>query len=69
MDSFKRISAERLPDKGYFYRSLKNETTGDSGKKLKGNVSDEEYLNFISLSPELGSVLKLQTKNRLINHF
>ena len=65
MDSFKRISAERLPDKGCFYRSLKN----SSGKKLKGNVSDEEYLNFISLSPELGSVLKLQTKNRLINHF
>ena len=65
MDSFKRISAERLPDKGCFYRSLKN----SSGKKLKGNVSDEEYLNCISVSPELGSVLKLQTKNRLINHF
>ena len=67
MDSFKRISAERLPDKGCFYRSLKN----SSGKKLKGNVSesDEEYLNCISLSPELGSVLKLQTKNRLINQF
>ena len=65
MDSFKRISAERLPDKGCFYRSLKN----SSGKKLKGNVSDEEYLNCISLSPELGSALKLQTKNRLINHF
>ena len=65
MDGFKRISAERLPDKGCFYRSLKN----SSGKKLKGNVSDEEYLNRISLSPELGSVLKLQTKNRLINHF
>ena len=35
MDSFKRISAERLPDKGCFYRSLKNGTTGDSGKKTK----------------------------------
>ena len=27
-----------------FYKSLKNGTTGDDGKKLDGHISDEEYL-------------------------
>ena len=33
-----------MPAKKYFYRSLKNGTTGDDGKKLDGHISHEEYL-------------------------
>ena len=43
MDSFKRFSEEKLPDRKCFYRSL-NGTTGDDGKKLDGHISYEEYL-------------------------
>ena len=44
MDSFKRFSEEKLHDRKCFYRSLKNETTGDDGKKLNGHISFEDYL-------------------------
>ena len=44
MDSSKRISEEKLPDRKFFYRSLKNAPTGDDGKKLDGHISYEEYL-------------------------
>ena len=32
MDSFKRFSEQKLPDKECFYSSLKDGTTGDNGK-------------------------------------
>ena len=32
MDSFKRFSEEKLPDKPCFYSSVKDGTTGDNGK-------------------------------------
>ena len=32
MDSFKRFSKERLPDKQCFYSSVNDGTTGDNGK-------------------------------------
>ena len=32
------------PAKKCFYRSLKNGTTDDNGKKLDGYISHEEYL-------------------------
>ena len=35
MNSFKRFSDEKLPDKECFYGSLKDETTKDNGKKIK----------------------------------
>ena len=35
MNSFKRFSEEKLPDKECFYGSLKDETTKDNGKKIK----------------------------------
>ena len=44
MDSFKRFSEEKLPDKEYSYRSVKDGKTGDNGEKLDGHISDEDYL-------------------------
>ena len=39
IDSFKRFSEEQLPDKKFFYSSIKDGTTGDNGKKLDGHIS------------------------------
>ena len=44
MDSFKRFSEEKLPDKECLYSSVKDKTTGDNGKKLVGYISDEDNL-------------------------
>ena len=33
-----------MPDKRYFYSSVKDGTTGDNGKKLDGHISDKDYL-------------------------
>ena len=41
IDSFKRFSEEKLPDKKCFYNSVKDETTDDNGKKLDGHISDK----------------------------
>ena len=38
MNSFKRFSEEKLPDKVCFYGSVKDKTTGDNGKKLGGRI-------------------------------
>ena len=40
----KNLFEEKLPDKKFFYRSLKDGTNDDKGKKLDGHVSDKEYL-------------------------
>ena len=44
MDSFKRFSEEKLLNKKCFYSSAKDETTGDNGEKLDGQISDKDYL-------------------------
>ena len=44
MDSFKRFSEEKLPDKKYIYSSVKDGTTGDNGEELDGHISNEDYL-------------------------
>ena len=44
MDSFKRFSEGKLPDKKIFYSSIKDGTTGDNGEKLDSHISDEDYL-------------------------
>ena len=44
IDSFKRFSEEKLPEKECFYRSVKDKITGDNGKKLDGHISNEDYL-------------------------
>ena len=43
IDSFKRFSEEKLPNKKRFYTSAKDGTTGDTCKKLDGHISDEDY--------------------------
>ena len=40
----KRFNEEKLSDKKYFYSSVKDETTGDSGGELDGYISNEGYL-------------------------
>ena len=52
-DSFKRFSEEKLPDKKYFYRSLKDGTTDDSDEKVDGHISDKEYLTCDKIWNEL----------------
>ena len=54
MNSFskKRFSKKKLPIKKYFYRSFKDGTTDDNGKKLNGHVSDEKYLTCIKIWKE-----------------
>ena len=40
MNSFKRFSEEKSPDKKCFYSSVKDGTTGGNGKKLDVHISD-----------------------------
>ena len=42
MDSFKRFSEEKLPVKECFYSFVKEEATDGNGKKLDGDISDED---------------------------
>ena len=44
MNSFKRFSEEKLPDKKCCYSSVKDGTTGDNGEKLDGYISNKDYL-------------------------
>ena len=46
MNSFKRFSKKKLPDKKWFYTSVKDGTTDDKGKTLDGHISDEDYLKW-----------------------
>ena len=43
---FKRFREEKLPNKEFFYSSVKDGTTGDSGEKLDGHISDKDYLTW-----------------------
>ena len=44
MNSFKKFSEVKLPDKKCFYSSMKDGTTDENGEKLNGHVSDKDYL-------------------------
>ena len=44
LNSFKKFSEEKLPDKKYFYSSVKDATTDDNGEKLDGHINDKDYL-------------------------
>ena len=44
MDSLKKFSEEKLPDKECFYSSVKDRTTDDDDKKLNADISDEDHL-------------------------
>ena len=49
MNSFKRFGEEKLPDKGCFYSSVKDGTTGENGEKLDGRISDKDNLTCIKI--------------------
>ena len=44
IDSFKRFNEEKLPDKKYFYGSIKDEKIGDDGKLSDGHIDVNDYL-------------------------
>ena len=44
MESFKRFGEEKLPEREFFYSSVKNRTAGDNGEKLNSHISDEGNL-------------------------
>ena len=37
INSFQKFNEEKLPDKKYFYSSVKDGTTGDNGKIIRNN--------------------------------
>ena len=53
MDSFKRFSEEKLPDKKYFYSSVRDGTTNDDVEKLDGHIIDVGYLTLKNIWNEL----------------
>ena len=44
MNSFKRFNEEKLPDKKYFYSSIKDGKIGDDGKISDGHIDVNDYL-------------------------
>ena len=44
MDNFKKFGENKLPDRKFFYRSLKDGATGDNDVNLDGHISYENYL-------------------------
>ena len=44
MNSSKRFTEEKLTHRECFYRSVKDEATGDNDEKLDGHISYEDYL-------------------------
>ena len=44
MDSFEKFNEEKLPDKKYFYSSLKDRKIGDDGKTSDGHIDFNNYL-------------------------
>ena len=44
MDSFKRFNEEKLPDKKYFYSSIKDRKISDGGKISDGHIGVNDYL-------------------------
>ena len=46
MDSFKRLSENKLPDKECFHSYVKEKTTGDNGEKLNGHISEKDCLTW-----------------------
>ena len=53
MDSFKRFSKEKLPDRKYFFSSAKDRTTDANGEKLDRHMSDKDYFMYNKIWNEL----------------
>ena len=45
-NSLKRIIEKKLPDKECFHSSVKDGTISDSGEKLDGHISTEDYQTY-----------------------
>ena len=63
MGRFKKFNKEKLPDKIFFCRSVKDKTTGHNGEKLDSHLSREDYLT----SKKFWN--KFNIGRRSINHF
>ena len=46
MNSFERFNEEKLPDRKYFYSSLKDGKIGDDDKISDGHISVKYYLMY-----------------------
>ena len=44
MNSFERLNEEKLPDKKYFYSSIKDGKNSDDGKVSDGHINVNDYL-------------------------
>ena len=44
MNSFERFNEEKLPNRKYFYSSIKDGKIGDDGKISEGHISVKDYL-------------------------
>ena len=49
LNSFKKFSKEKLPNKKCLYSSVKDQATGDNDQKIDGHISDENYLTCIKI--------------------
>ena len=49
LNSFKKFSKEKFPNKKCLYSSVKDQATGDNDQKLDGHISDENYLTCIKI--------------------
>ena len=46
MENFTRFNEEKLRVKKYFYRFVKDRTTGNDGENSDGQISNEDYLTW-----------------------
>ena len=65
MDRFIRFGEEKLPDKKCFYNSVKDGTTGDTGKTLDGYISDKDYLT----SEKIWNEFNMKNMGDYHNHY
>ena len=65
MNSFKIFTEEKLPDKKYFYNSVKDETTGDNGKILDGHISNEDHLTY----NKTGNAFNMKNMGGFYDHY
>ena len=65
MNSFEMFNEEKLSDKKCFYRSVKDGTTGDNGKKLNGHISGEDYLSYKKIWNEFN----MKNMGDYLNHY
>ena len=65
MDSFKRFSKEKLPDRECFYSSVKDGTGDDNGKNLVGHISNEDNITCNKIWNEYS----VKNMDKYYNHY